>query len=70
MTIAILVIISRSIAKPVIGENYIVEESTVLRFDGSETLDSAMAKCEAKFPSALSFCIYRPRSDSSAQVRY
>lgn len=71
MTIAILVVLKRRIVVPTTGEPaYIEQDTDVVRFRGGEDIESCFAAVEAGYPKALSFEIYRPRTDAAKVKRY
>lgn len=69
--IAILAVISRKIVEPAAGDGaaYIEQDTEVRRFHDGTPLTGALSVMEKEFPSALSFEIYRPRTDASAVPR-
>jgi len=71
MTVCIVAVLSRKIVVPVTGEPaYIVQEAEAERFGDATPVVLAMDMMHSKFPNALSFEIYRPITDASAQTRY
>lgn len=71
MAIAILAVLKRTIVVPVTGEPpYVEQETEVMRFADGTPLTGALSAVEAKYPDALSYEVYRPRTDSAVQTRY
>jgi len=70
VTIAILAVLKRSIIIPATGESaYIDQETEVERFADGTSLDAALRMAESAYPNALSFEIYRPRTDADSVQR-
>lgn len=71
MTVAILAVLKRTIVVPATGEPpYVDQETVVMRFQDGTPLTGAMSVAETQYPNALSFEIYRPRTDAAVQTRY
>jgi hypothetical protein len=70
MPIAILAVLTRSIVVPTTGEPaYITQETEVVRFNDSINAFEAFGIAERLYPLALSYEIYRPRTDADSVQR-
>ena len=71
MAVCILAVLKRTIIIPPTGEPpYVDQETEVLRFTDGAPLTTALSVAQEKYPNALSFEIYRPKTDPLVQTRY